>query len=112
MTDSKKLTLEERKARARELGRVAGEKSSSRQKKVVEKTKKVTIKVSKKVAGETAKGVRKVTGAEKYQQEAIELNSRLETALQSLINILDEKDKEIEILRQRVKNLEGGNIQP
>jgi len=108
MSDSKKPTLEERKARAEELGRSAREKTSRGQKKVLDKTIKVTTAASKKVSTTTAKGVRKATGAEKYQQEAIQLNERLETALQNLIIILDEKEKEIALLRQRVKDLEKG----
>ncbi|MEI8323614.1 MAG: hypothetical protein WCG49_10925 [Actinomycetes bacterium] len=108
MSELKKPSLEERRARAAELGRIAGEKTSKGQKKVLDKTIKVTTAASKRVADETAKRVRKATGAEKYQQEAIQLNERLETALQNLIIILDEKEKEIALLRQRVKDLEKG----
>ena len=108
MSDSKKQTLEERKARVEAKGRLIGEKTSRAQRKFLDKTIKVTTAASKKVSEKTALNVRKATGAEKYQQEAIQLNERLETALQNLIMILDEKEKEIALLRQRVKDLEMG----
>ena len=108
MVNINKSTFEDLAARANVGGRTWGKKTNNRHKKVLDKTLEVTTAASKKVSTTTAKGVRKATGAERYQQEAIQLNERLETALQNLIIILDEKEKEIALLRQRVKDLEKG----
>jgi len=73
------------------------------------KTAKSAAKSAKKTQELVVKAVHSVMGSDEYKKKATEVNERLAAVVQSLEDSISRRDIEIERLRKRVAELEGGS---
>ncbi len=73
------------------------------------KTAKTAAKGAKKTQELVVKTVHHVMGSDEYKKKAIEVNERLAAVVQSLEDSITRRDIEIDRLRKRVAELEGGS---
>lgn len=73
------------------------------------KTSEGAAKGAKKTQELVVKTVHHVMGSDEYKKKAIEVNERLAAVVQSLEDSITRRDIEIDRLRKRVAELEGGS---
>jgi hypothetical protein len=108
--------LEKARARGEKWGQEYGEKINRQILKVgavaksaAAKTAKTAAKGAKKTQDLVVKTVHHVMGSDEYKKKATEVNERLAAVVQSLEDSITRRDIEIERLRKRVAELEGGS---
>lgn len=105
----------ESRAKWQARGEKAGEathrhltRASEVAKSAVAKTSEGAAKGAKKTQDLVVKAVHAVMGSDEYKKKALEVNDRLAAVVQSLEDSITRRDLEIERLRKRVADLEGG----
>lgn len=114
--EEQKAHLEMLRARAEKKGQEHGEKINRQilkagavAKSAAAKTAKTAARSAKKTQELVVKAVHSVMGSDEYKKKATEVNDRLAAVVQSLEDSITRRDIEIERLRKRVAELEGGS---
>jgi negative regulator of replication initiation len=113
--EEQRKAVEEARARGAKLGQKHGErinrqllKTGAVAKSAAAKTAKTAAKGAKKTQELVVKTVHHVMGSDEYKKKATEVNERLAAVVQSLEDSITRRDIEIDRLRKRVAELEGG----
>lgn len=107
--EEQKAHLERLRARAEKKGQEHGEKINRQILKAGAVAKNAAAKTAKKTQELVVKAVHSVMGSDEYKKRATEVNERLAAVVQSLEDSITRRDIEIERLRKRVAELEGGS---
>ena len=114
--EEQKKAVEEARAKGAKLGQEHGQKINRQLRKTgavarsaAEKTATTAAKGAKKTQELLVKTVHHLMGSDEYKKKATEVNERLAAVVQSLEDSITRRDIEIDRLRKRVAELEGGS---